>query len=57
MEADGSLRRGRGVKSRVNSFDRDSVEKGEDGLRHQKTRLTVGERRNILDVNIEVRIL
>lgn len=57
MEADGSLRRERGVKSRVNSFDRDSVKKGEDGLRHQKTRLTVGERRNILDVNIEVRIL
>ena len=31
VEAEGSLRRGRGVKSWLNSFDRDSTERDEDG--------------------------
>ena len=37
VEAEGSLRRGRGAKSRLDSFDRDSVQRGEDGcFGHQK---------------------
>jgi len=38
VEVEGSLRRGRGVKSWLSSFDRDSVKRDEDGcFRHQRS--------------------
>lgn len=55
VEAEGSLRRGRGVKSWLNSFDRDPTERDEDRRRQgPKVKLTIGEGRNILDVYVKV---
>lgn len=56
-EVEGSLWRGRGVKSWLNSFDRDSTKRDENERRRaSKFRLTICERRNILDVDVKVRI-
>ena len=55
VEAEGSLRRGRGIKGWLNSFDRDSMERGEDRRGWASmVKLTIGEGRNILDVDVKV---